>query len=149
MAPHSGVAGAPRWVGARSHQWPDTEYVMGWDVLEEGLGVIFDPVIPGFVAERIRGPIEAFTKGAAVDAYALHPGGAKVLEAFESALGLDPTALAASKAVLREYGNMSSPTVLFVLKRILDGARRPGRVLASALGPGFSCESALLESASE
>jgi alkylresorcinol/alkylpyrone synthase len=140
-------ASRPRWAGAASHQWPDTEYVMGWDVLDEGLDVVFDPVIPAFVRSHIRAPLDGFLSGRAVDAYALHPGGAKVLDAFESALGLGRETLAASRDVLREYGNMSSPTVLYVLDRILHNGHRPRRIVASALGPGFASEMALIEGA--
>ncbi len=135
----------PRWAGGFSHQWPQTEWIMGWNVLDEGLDVVFDPAIPRFVTEHIREPMAPLLGEAPVDRYALHPGGAKVLDAFINALGLPADALDASRAVLRENGNMSSPTVLFVLKRILQEDPRPGRVLVSALGPGFSSESALLD----
>lgn len=140
-----GDPGRPRWAGAASHQWPDTEFVMGWDVRDEGLDVIFDPVIPSFVAGHIREPLDTFLEGRSVDGYALHPGGAKVLDAFAGALSLGHGALDASRAVLRQYGNMSSPTVLFVLDRILRAQANPGRVLVSALGPGFASEMALVE----
>lgn len=139
-------ASDPRWVASASHQWPDTEHVMGWNVLDAGLDVVFDPVIPKFVLENVRGPLEAVVGARAPDGYALHPGGSKVLEAFQTALTLPPGALDASRAVLREHGNMSSPTALFVLDRLLR-APRPGRVLTSALGPGFSSESVLLAGA--
>ena len=66
-----------------------------------------------------------------------HPGGAKVVTAIEGALGMAPGTLAAEREVLREAGNMSAPTVLFVLDRVLrEGAR--GRMMLTALGPGFT-----------
>lgn len=135
----------PRWVAAQSHQWPHTESIMGWDVVDEGLDVVFDPVIPRFVREHLRAPLDRFLDGREPAAYALHPGGAKVLDAYEEALGLDARRLEASRAVLREFGNMSSPTVLFVLERVLRDASLRGPVLAGALGPGFASESALIE----
>lgn len=137
-------ASRPRFAGAASHQWPDTEQVMGWDVLDEGLGVVFDPVIPQFVEQRMREPVEAFLRGEPAQSYAMHPGGSKVVDALERALGLGPRDLDASRAVLREHGNMSSPTALFVLDRVLRQPR-PGRVLVGALGPGFASELALVD----
>jgi alkylresorcinol/alkylpyrone synthase len=136
----------PRWLGARSHQWPNTEYVMGWDVRDEGLDVVFDPVIPRFVAENIRAPLASWLDGSRIAGFALHPGGSKVLDALETALGLEPRDLEDARGVLRDYGNMSSPTVLYVLERLLR-RRQKGPVLAAALGPGFASEAALLEAA--
>jgi len=137
----------PHWRGAASHQWPDTEYVMGWDVLDEGLDVVFDPVIPSFVRQHIRPPIDRLLDGKTPGAYALHPGGTKVLDAFESALSLPPKALDASRQVLRDYGNMSSPTVFYVLERVLRDGGSKRRIVAAALGPGFASEAALVEEA--
>lgn len=131
----------PAWVAGASHRWPDTEYVMGWDVLDEGLDVILDPSIPAFVEEHAGAPLRAFA--GTPDSYAFHPGGPKVLDAFERALGVAPAAFQASRDVLADHGNMSSPTVFYVLERVL-AAPKPGRVLLSALGPGFAAESALL-----
>ena len=75
-----------------------------------------------------------------------HPGGAKVLAAYDEALTLTNGMLDPARAVLREYGNMSSPTVLFVLQHVLENARiAPGDYgLLTALGPGFSAENLLL-----
>jgi len=138
---------SPRWRGASSFVWPDTEHLMGWDVLDEGLGVVFDVTIPQFVAAHMREPMEAFMGAERPDAYAFHPGGSKVVEAFQASLGLPPEAFWASRDVLREYGNMSSPTVLFVLERLLQRDPNAGRVLLGALGPGFASELAMIETA--
>jgi alkylresorcinol/alkylpyrone synthase len=72
-----------------------------------------------------------------VDRFICHPGGAKVVAAIENALDLPPGVLDAEREILRRYGNMSAPTVLFVLKAVLEDAE-PGRMMACALGPGFS-----------
>lgn len=124
------------------HQWPDSEGVMGWDVTDEGLRVVFSRRIPEIVANDLRPVVEAYVKasGASPDRYLLHPGGTKVLEAYERALGIPSSANAASREVLREYGNMSSPTVLFVVEEALRRrALAPGEhALVGALGPGFT-----------
>lgn len=138
----------PSWVASQSHLWPQTERVMGWDVLDEGLDVVFDPIIPQFVRENMGPPMNGFINGRSISAYAMHPGGAKVLDALEHTLGLPSGALEESRAVLREFGNMSSPTFLFVLERILRTRGSNGHILAGALGPGFACELALLEGGS-
>jgi alkylresorcinol/alkylpyrone synthase len=72
-----------------------------------------------------------------VDRFACHPGGAKVIAALERALSLEQGSLDHERAVLADYGNMSSPTVLFVLDRILR-AGLPSRTLLTAMGPGFT-----------
>ena len=72
-----------------------------------------------------------------LDGFLIHPGSGKVLDVLEEVLGLDRQALAPSRRVLRDFGNMSSATVLFVLERAIESGRR-GRYLLSALGPGFS-----------
>ena len=74
----------------------------------------------------------------------MHPGGIKVLQALAEALELSPAALRDSREVLRSHGNMSAATVLFVLERML-AQDRSGRILASALGPGFTAGFLLLE----
>ncbi|HWH07649.1 MAG TPA: type III polyketide synthase [Candidatus Thermoplasmatota archaeon] len=134
--------------GAASHQWPGTEDVMGWDVLDEGLRVVFSRRIPDITATQLRPVVDAFLKreGVAPARHVFHPGGTKVLEAYESGLGLAPDALDTARAVLREYGNMSSPTVLFTLEESLRrAALAPGEsALLAALGPGFTAELAML-----
>lgn len=132
-----------------SHQWPGSEGVMGWDVVDEGLRVVFSRRIPDIVATELAPVVERYLKREAVapDRYAFHPGGTKVLEAYEKALGLRPAQLDESRDVLHRFGNMSSPTVLFVLDETLR--RRPlapgETALLAALGPGFTAELGLLE----
>ena len=132
-----------------SHQWPRSEDVMGWDVMDEGLRVVFSRRIPAIVEAELGPVVARYLKreGATLGRTAFHPGGTKVLEAYEKALGLPPEELETSRAVLREYGNMSSPTVLFVLRDALRAAplARGETALLAALGPGFSAELGLLE----
>ena len=136
--------------GGVSRMLEDSEDVMGWTVVEEGLRVRFAKSIPGIVrsvvpqlrqqaADAVGVRPEAFTR------FILHPGGAKVLEAYEDALGVETDALRDAYDVLREHGNMSSPTVLFVLERFLrDRPSAPGAGLLLGLGPGFSAEGVVL-----
>ena len=124
----------------------DSEALMGWDLEDQGLRVRFSPAIPDVVIEMGAGMIEdaaALIGRRASDFRHLlfHPGGRRVLDAYEQVLGLDETRLRHSRAVLREHGNMSSPTVLFVLERFLadtPASGEPGLLLS--LGPGFCAE---------
>jgi len=141
-----------RVLDARSRFHPDTLDVMGWTVLQEGLQVVFAKRIPDIVRETAAADFGAFLGDHGLglgdmDALIFHPGGVKVLEAYMEALELPPERLALSAGVLRDYGNMSSATVLFVLARYLEahGVDGGGRGLLSALGPGFCSESLLLE----
>ena len=134
--------------------WPGTLDVMGWDVSEEGLHVVFSRDIPSIARERVRPFLERFLARegltlADVAHMVAHPGGAKVLEAYASSLGWPETGLAHARAELREHGNMSSPSCLFVLERFLDAGdiAEGDWALLLALGPGFAAESVLLRGA--
>ena len=122
--------------------WPDTLGIMGWDVEDPGLGVIFDRAIPPFVEENMGRAVEQILKRVGlereeIDRFTCHPGGAKVIAALEQSLRLEEGTLDHERAVLRDYGNMSAPTVLFVLERLIE-AGLPERTLLLALGPGFT-----------
>jgi alkylresorcinol/alkylpyrone synthase len=129
--------------GAGEHTWPDTLGIMGWNIDNEGLGVIFDRDIPPFAHEKVGPAVDGLLcrLGIArdsVDRFACHPGGAKVITALEHALHLQQGALDHERAVLSEHGNMSAPTVMFVLERLV-AAGLPKRTVMTAMGPGFSC----------
>lgn len=130
------------------HTWPNSLEIMGWSVGEDGLGVRFSRDIPVFVRDRLLEPAAAFLDRNAmtladIDRHICHPGGGKVLDALEDVFGLVRGELAASRSVMRDYGNMSAATVLFVLQETM--AQVPtGRFLMSALGPGFTASFALL-----
>jgi len=129
---------------ARGYQkmWPDTIDIMGWDVDETGFGVVFDRSIPAFVSEEFAQATQGALKAAnlnhgQIDRYVCHPGGAKVVDAIEGALHLDQGSLNAERDTLRKAGNMSAPTVMFVMKEVLD-AGTTGQMMSCALGPGFT-----------
>lgn len=133
------------------HMWPDTLDIMGWSVDPEGLGVIFDRAIPPFAAAHIQPGVTSILarSGLAIrdiDRFACHPGGAKVIDALETALSLGQGSLNHERDVLADYGNMSSPTALFVLDRLIS-AGLPGRTLLTALGPGFTLSCVSLKAA--
>lgn len=133
------------------HTWPDSLDVMGWHVEDDGLGVLFSRDIPTLVRGQFREVADRFLAHHAllrsdIDAFVCHPGGAKVINALEDALEIPAGHLDAARDVLRQYGNMSAATVLFVLQRALR-ANRPRRALLSALGPGFTAAFMTLERA--
>lgn len=127
----------------------ETAALTGWDVVEDGFKLRLSKEIPAKVLEALRPAVDASlaTGGWALDdvgSVIVHPGGTKVLDAYQAVLGLAPKRLDASRETLRHHGNMSSPTVLFALERVLR-AKPSGRGLVSATGPGFSVEHLLVE----
>jgi alkylresorcinol/alkylpyrone synthase len=131
------------------HTWPDTLDIMGWNVENDGLGVLFSRDIPTMVHDNMRAAADSFLARCGLGLRDLaglicHPGGAKVLDALEAAFDLTPGAMRVAREVLRDHGNMSAVTVLFVLERMLREGLT-GRHLMSALGPGFSAGFQLLE----
>jgi alkylresorcinol/alkylpyrone synthase len=132
----------PRLGAAGEHTWPQSLDVMGWDVAEDGLRAVFSRDIPTLVRRHMREVAGEFLgrhalRMADIDHFICHPGGAKVLDALEEAFGLAAGALADARGVLRDFGNMSAATVLFVLERALR-AGVGGRLLMTTLGPGFT-----------
>jgi len=131
------------------YRWPNSLEVMGWRVEDDGLGVLFSRDIPELVRRDLRPAAERFLVAnglrlSDIAGFICHPGGAKVLSALEDAFGLEPEALADARATLRDFGNISAASVLFVLERSL-ARMAPGRHLMSALGPGFTAGFLVLE----
>lgn len=132
---------------ARQHMWPGTLDIMGWSVDPIGFGVLLSRSLPRFVEERLAAPARRFLKNEGLNGmtrFICHPGGAKVLTAVEAALELQTGTLMDERHVLRDYGNMSAPTVMFVLERALK-AGLAGTAVLSALGPGFTASFLMLE----
>jgi len=133
------------------HTWPDTLDIMGWDLDAQGFEVIFAQAIPSFAEANIGPAVTGILKRAdigmgEVDRFVCHPGGTKVIAALEKAFCISPGALDHERAVLQEYGNMSAPTVLFVLDHALR-AGLPQRSVMTAMGPGFSASCVSLKRA--
>jgi alkylresorcinol/alkylpyrone synthase len=124
------------------HTWPDTVDIMGWRMDGQGFGAIFSRSIPELALRDLRPAADAFLARnglsfADVGAYSFHPGGAKVIVALETAFSLEQGQLQNERQILRGFGNMSAPTVLFVLEQGLK-EDFSGRRFVSALGPGFT-----------
>jgi alkylresorcinol/alkylpyrone synthase len=124
------------------HTWKDTINIMGWRVDDEGLGAIFARSIPDLVLNDMRPAADAFlTRNDLglmdIGHFSFHPGGTKVLHALESVFEMQDGTLENERKVLSDYGNMSAPTVLFVLKEAFK-QKAKGRRFVGSLGPGFT-----------
>lgn len=136
--------------GTQSTLMPDSLDVMGWDVRNEGLFVIFSKDIPTIVKNWLKPNVDTFLQQYNLDLsdiryFIAHPGGKKVIEAYQEALGFDHRMTDIPKDILKNYGNMSSATIFFVLERFMEQGGEKGEYgLATALGPGFSSELLLM-----
>jgi alkylresorcinol/alkylpyrone synthase len=137
----------PEVLGAGTTMWADTDHMMGWRHEDRGLFLVLDPEVPELVGREFMPSLRRAAGGVGLRVedlrhHLLHPGGAKVLDAMEDALGLRRGGLVHPRAVLREVGNLSSATALCVLHRCLKlGACEPGDLgVVSAMGPGFRVE---------
>lgn len=142
------ASGTWRVAACGSHVFPDSADAMTWTVGDHGFEMTLDRRVPGLIAARLRPWLEGWLKENGlrpeqVGSWAVHPGGPKILDAVQEALALRPEALADSRAVLAEFGNVSSPTVLFILDRLRrQDAPRP--CVALGFGPGLTAEAALV-----
>jgi alkylresorcinol/alkylpyrone synthase len=147
----SGEHSLARITGSAERLFPNTQRIMGWDVEDPGLAVVFDRAIPPFIEEHLAETLDQMCAKLGIerediDRLCSHPGGVKVIDAIETALHLNQGELNLEREVLRDYGNMSAPTVMFVLERLLEQGL-PDRVLMTAFGPGFTCAGLMLEAA--
>ena len=131
------------------HTWSGSLDVMGWDVVEDGLKVVFSRDIPSLVRAEVLPAAQDFLTAhgltlADIDGFICHPGGARVLDALEAVFDLPRGGLSDAREVLRDHGNMSAPTVLFVLEAAMKAGKR-GRQLMIALGPGFTVAFQIIE----
>ncbi len=127
---------------AGQHTWANTIDIMGWRIDDQGLGAIFARSIPDLVTHDLRPAAEAFLtrhdlQVADLDHYTFHPGGVKVLQALETVFEMADGTLSDERKILAGYGNMSAPTVLFVLQEALKQNAK-GRRFVGSLGPGFT-----------
>ncbi|GEL76196.1 type III polyketide synthase [Tenuibacillus multivorans] len=141
-----------RVISTTSKMLPDSVDVMGWNIKNDGFHVVFATSIPKIVRTFWRKHLDEFLSESHIELSDIenllsHPGGRKVIEEIENVMA-ENQSIAFSKDVLRKYGNMSSPTVLFVIKEALNNQEHAFHKqyhLVSALGPGFSSEMLLLE----
>lgn len=143
--------GGPRIIATRSVFYPDTEYVMGWDISERGFQIVLSRDVPQVVLSHLGKDVDELLAEHGLErrdigSWVLHTGGPKVLEATETALGLTDGELDASWSCLRRTGNLSSASVLFVLEEVFENRRpAPGTWgILAAMGPGFCSEILLL-----
>lgn len=141
-----GLSG-PSVLATRSVFYPDTEDVMGWRISEKGFRIILSPEVPTIARERLVVDVDRFLaeherSRPDVASWVCHPGGPKVLEAMQQGLGLPDEAVDIAWTVLAEQGNLSSASVLMVLREVLDRPRpATGELgLMVAMGPAFCSE---------
>ena len=153
-----GTGGGPAIIADSCVLWPDTEDVMGFEFTDRGLEVVLSRSVPQLVRSHFAASVETVCERAGIavadiDRYLLHPGGAKVLDAYLDVLPVDEAQLRWSREVLRTHGNMSAPTALFVMRAAMDAAAcgaghgpvAGDLALVSAMGPGFAAEHVVLQ----
>lgn len=147
----SSLGEGPAIVWGGEYTWPHSLDIMGWDITKEGFKANFSRDLPELVSTELRDIALRFLTECglslgAIDRFICHPGGAKVLDALEIAYELPRGTLVESREVLRDYGNMSAATAIFVLDRAMtNGASSWKRALVTSLGPGFTAGFIVLE----
>lgn len=137
--------------GFHSALVPSSEAHMAWDIGDHGFNMVLSAYVPDLIGSNIREILAGILdkrglSPANIDEWAVHPGGRAILDQIEEQLSLPPAELEMSRSVLRDYGNMSSPTVMFVLKGFLEEAETErAMTCAIAFGPGLTVETAVLE----
>jgi alkylresorcinol/alkylpyrone synthase len=137
-------------LATRSRLFPDTVDVMGWNISANGFGLVLSKDVPKMADDYLHDEVERFLAdhGLSTDdisTWICHPGGPRVIDAIENAVGMPPEALAHSWDSMREHGNISSASVLDVLGRTLAAPPPTGSLgVMLAMGPGFSFELLLL-----
>ncbi len=137
-------------LATESKLYYDSLDVMGWEFLDKGFKVLFSSDIPTIIAQNINNDVTSFLekhhlKISDIRNFIFHPGGKKVLTAYEEALQVDGDFLKNTREVMNDNGNMSSTTVLYVLERFYSQGFENGYGLMVSMGPGFSCEMVLLQ----
>jgi predicted naringenin-chalcone synthase len=130
----------------RAVHFPDTSELMRWNIGDSGFDMVLSGKVPGTIEQGIRDHGNEILEGAdprAIGLWAVHPGGRTVVDAVERAFTIAPAALSASRGVLRDFGNMSSASIMFVLKRLLAAGERNAAGCAMAFGPGLMAETML------
>lgn len=144
-------AGGSAWrlIGSGSCVFPGSADAMTWSVGDHGFEMTLSKNVPGLIAIHLRSWLEEWLgqQGFVLEqiaSWAIHPGGPKILDAVEDTLCLPAHATTTSREVFGQFGNMSSPTVLFILQRLAE-QRSPGPCVALGFGPGLTVEAALFQ----
>lgn len=145
-----GVEQAITYQASSSKLYYDSLEVMGWDFQDTGFKVLFSKDIPSFIHQHIKNDIDSFLAKQNLELkdiknFIFHPGGKKVLDAYRDALQVEGDFLQNTHDVMKDYGNMSSVTVLYVLEKFIQDGYQDGYGLMLAMGPGFSSEMVLLK----
>lgn len=141
----------PKIIGEDMYHFKDTAHLMGFDLTNHGLKMILDPAVPETIASHFPAIVHPFLERygsdiSKVDHLIFHPGGKKIVQTVEALFGTLGKNIDDTRAVLKEYGNMSSATVLYVLERFMEKGIAPGEQgLVLSFGPGFSAQRVLLE----
>lgn len=138
----------------RSALLPEGEQAMAWSVGDRGFDIALSSYVPKLLGANIAAAVGDLLASTGhplseITTWAVHPGGKAILDQVEKALALPPDGLAVPRQVLRDYGNMSSATILFVLHQLLKAPPAAGPICAMAFGPGLTVELALLGPAGE
>ncbi|AMV33809.1 Alpha-pyrone synthesis polyketide synthase-like Pks18 [Pirellula sp. SH-Sr6A] len=152
---HAVTAADKGWEILSTHSiWiPDTDRAMSWKISDHGFVMQLSPEVPSVLRNSLHEPVSHWLSSHGlsieqIDHWAIHPGGPRILDACEAAFRLPASKVEDSRAVLRECGNMSSPTVIFILERITAGldpaSTSPVYCLMIAFGPGLHAELMLL-----
>jgi len=129
---------------------PETSHLITWRIGELGFDMHLSGQVPGEIGRSLKGMGSQVTRGrdlSSVDLWAVHPGGRSILDSVEKGLELRADALASSRSVLAQYGNMSSATVMFVLQKLMEKAQSGQNGCAMSFGPGLTAETMLFHAA--
>jgi predicted naringenin-chalcone synthase len=136
--------------GFMSAMAPEGSGEMAWEIGDRGFNLVLSSYVPDVISANLTRIVGELLSPRAlalddIDLWAVHPGGKSILDKAGKSLGLHPAQIEASRSVLRDFGNMSSATILFVLKRMLeDPAAASQTIAAMAFGPGLTVECGLL-----
>ena len=141
-------------IATKSKLYYDSLDVMGWEFIDSGFKVLFSSDIPTIIAKNVKNDITSFLdkndlKLSDIKNFIFHPGGKKILTAYEEALSVEGDFLKNTREVMNDNGNMSSATVLYVMERFFTHGFENGYGLMVSMGPGFSCEMVLLQMKNE
>jgi len=123
--------------------------MMGWNITPVNFEMILDAKIPELIGDEINDVVTNVCEKLNIESdkienYAIHPGGKKILDTIKAKLQLSDEDMEISYKILKEYGNMSSPTILFILNELMQKNKKDETIFAIGFGPGLSIESALL-----